>query len=154
MELNITPAIFGRKVNAFSPNNNIFLELKEDGMRQMISDFYDELVKSPIKELFPKSEEELDRAKLHSADFFIQRFGGPNYFQQRRGQPMMNRRHAPFEITVEARDEWLKCFREILLKLDIQEQTIKDFWLFLDTFSTHMINTPSKRPKFIFGEGR
>lgn len=151
MELKITPAVYGRKVASYAPDNSIYKELGEDGMRKMISDFYDLLVASPIKDIFPTTNDAIIRAKQHSSDFFIQRFGGPDYFQQNRGAPMMNRRHAPFEITPEGRDEWLKCFREVLLKLEIKEKTIQDFWIFLDTFSTHMINTPSKKPKFIFG---
>lgn len=123
------------------PSKQMLEILGEDGMRKMISDFYDLLIESPIKDLFPKNPIALEKAKEHSADFFIQICGGPQYFNQNRGMPQLNRRHQPFKITSEGRDEWLKCYKQVLEKLDLPEEVLRSFWNYLDVFSKWMVNS-------------
>ncbi|NQU86466.1 MAG: globin [Mariniphaga sp.] len=127
------------------PTTQIYVLLQEEGMRKMISDFYDLLIQSKISNLFPKNPIALEKAKEHSADFFIQICGGPQYFNQNRGNPMMARRHAPHPITPEARIIWLECYREVLQKLDLPEDIILSFWNYLDVFSKWMVNTKSNK---------
>ncbi len=146
MELTITPYKYGERIEPFLPDNGIFESLGEEGIRNMISDFYDLLVKSDIKHMFPTDNEELKLAKQYAADFIIQRFGGPNYYAQRRGKPLLTRRHEPFEITPMGRITWLECYRKVLIKQDIPEKVIQDYWKFIDEFSTWMVNTPIEPP--------
>jgi hemoglobin len=123
------------------PSNEMFLLLKEEGMRKMISDFYDLLVESEIKDLFPKNPIALEKAKEHSADFFIQICGGPAWFNKHRGQPKLNQRHLPFKITAEGREVWLNCYKAVLLKLNLPENVLRSFWNYLDVFSKWMVNS-------------
>ena len=123
------------------PSKQMFILLKEDGMRKMVSDHYDLLAESSIKELFPKNPIALEKAKEHSADFFIQICGGPDYFNQNRGKPQLNRRHLPFKITAEARIEWLTCYKRVLQKMDLPEEVLLSFWNYLDVFSKWMVNS-------------
>lgn len=146
MELNITPYKFGERLEPFLPDNSIYDVLGEEGIRKMISDFYDLLIQSDIKHLFPQDEKEFELSKQHAADFIIQRFGGPDYYNQRRGKPLLVRRHEPFKITPKSRVTWLKCYREVLMKQPLPENVMYDYWRFIDEFSTWMVNTPVETP--------
>lgn len=129
------------------PGPELLDHLKEEGLRQLISDHYDELIKSPIKDLFPSDEKGLALAKKHAGDFFIQLCGGPDYFNQSRGQPKMVQRHAPFKITPRAREIWLACYQPVLSRLDIPAEVVQAFWNYLNLFSVWMINTPEESAK-------
>jgi hemoglobin len=144
MELKITPHTYGERIEPFLPDNKIFEELGEKGIRKMISEFYDLLIMSKIKYMFPTDEEEFKLAKQHAADFIIQRFGGPDFYNQRRGKPLLVKRHNPFKITPEARIVWLECYREAILNQPLSEQTTQEYWRFIDEFSTWMVNTPGE----------
>jgi hemoglobin len=119
----------------------MFLILKEKGMRKMVSNHYDLLVKSEIKDLFPKNPIALEKAKEHSADFFIQICGGPQYFNQNRGMPQLNKRHLPFKITNEGREVWLNCYKVVLNKLGLPDEVLLSYWNYLDVFSKWMVNS-------------
>ena len=142
MEFKISEAIFGTRPAVEKPSLKFLETIKEDGLREIISKHYDLLRQSSIKDLFPQDDEEFEQAKINSADFFIQICGGPDYFNQHRGNPMMVKRHAPFKITPKARRVWLECYIEILKDLDIPEDLKKSFWNYLDIFSMWMINSP------------
>lgn len=141
MDFEISKYFSGVRPQVTLPSNKIFLLLKEDGMRKMVSDHYNLLVKSSVKDLFPKNPVAIEKAKEHSADFFIQICGGPKYFNQNRGMPQLNRRHLPFKITNDAREVWLKCYKVVLEKLDLPENVIQSFWNYLDVFSKWMVNS-------------
>lgn len=141
MKLEITEFATGARPNVPQPDLEIYTYLGEDGVRKLINDHYDLLAQSAIKDMFPPVGEALEMAKKHSADFFVQRFGGPNYYDKNRGNPMLTRRHEPFAITQEARRVWLGCYQELLPKLDMPEELILSYWKFLEVFSIWMVNT-------------
>ncbi len=145
MQYIITPAQIGQRPEVALPNPQILEYLGEEGMRKMVSDHYDLLKQSNIRGLFPPSEKGFELAKQHSADFFIQICGGPRYFDQNRGAPRMVARHAPFEITVEARRIWLESYIMILSSLDLPEDLKQSFWNYIDIFSIWMINTEDSK---------
>ena len=140
MDLKITEFPFGIRGQVTLTDPEFLKAIGEDGMRQLVSDFYDLLVQSEIKHLFPINKDELAHSKQNSADFMIQICGGPDYFNQRRGNPMMARRHAPFAITPEARIVWLNCYRQVIERLDAPESLIVSFWNYLNVFSHWMVN--------------
>ena len=141
MEFKISAYFPGIRPNVTLPTHQMFHLLGEDGMRQMVNDHYDLIIQSSIKDLFPKNPIALEKAKEHSADFFIQICGGPDYFNQNRGMPQLNRRHRPFAITAEGRIEWLRCYQEVLGKLELPDEVKQSFWNYLDVFSRWMVNT-------------
>jgi hemoglobin len=137
----ITDLPFGERRNTHKPDIKIFEYLKEDGIRQAVNDHYELLIKSEIKDLFPLAGELLEGAKKRSADFFIQRLGGPEYYKITRGNPMLANRHLPFKITPQARIVWLECYREVLCKIDtVPENLMLKYWMWLDEFSNWMVN--------------
>lgn len=148
LHFTITPGQLGQRPPVVLPHPKVLEELGEEGMRKLISDHYNLLKVSSIKELFPSSEEAFEEAKKHSADFFIQICGGPRYFDQNRGAPRMIARHAPFKITAEARIVWLEAYSEVLTKLHLSEESKQSFWNYLDIFSIWMINTSHQKASF------
>jgi len=142
MLYNITEAQLGTRPPVQIPNPAVLEYLGEEGMRQLISDHYDLLRQSDISDLFPPSDEGFALAKKHSADFFIQICGGPRYFDQSRGKPMMAARHSPFAITPHARKIWLESYIIVLSKSDMPDDLKESFWNYLDIFSIWMMNTP------------
>lgn len=141
MDFTISDYIQGVRPGVTLPSKQMYILLGEDGMRKMVSDHYDLLKESEIKDLFPKNPVALEKAKEHSADFFIQICGGPQYFNQNRGMPQLNRRHLPFKITAEARIVWLSCYKDVLQKMELPREVLTSFWNYLEVFSKWMVNS-------------
>ncbi|HKI89759.1 MAG TPA: hypothetical protein VKA38_12085 [Draconibacterium sp.] len=141
MEFTISKYIPGTRPEVTLPSTQMFSLLGEEGIRKLVSDHYELLKESRVKHLFPQDESGLERAKKHSSDFFIQICGGPMYFSKNRGKPQLYKRHLPHKITPEAREEWLECYRQVLVKHHIPEDVIQSFWNYLDFFSVWMVNS-------------
>ncbi len=143
MDLQINTYEFGERPGVTLPDPGFYKALGEEGIRNMVSRHYDLLRESPIEHLFAKNEAEFEQSKRNSADFMIQICGGPDYYNQHRGSPMMVRRHAPFRIKPEGRLVWLNCYKRVLVELNIPEHLILSFWNYINVFSIWMVNTPS-----------
>jgi hemoglobin len=141
MDFSITHFEYGQRPAVTLPKAEFLEKLTESGIRKMVSDHYDLLSRSEIRNLFPRIEEALEKAKQRSSDFFIQICGGHPYFSENRGKPMLASRHAPFHITPSARIVWLNCYQQVLSKLDLPEEIIQSFWNYLNVFSFWMVNT-------------
>lgn len=141
MNFTINQYEFGQRPPVTLPSPQFIQFLKEEGIRKMVSDHYDLISKSEIKQLFPRIEEALDKAKQRSSDFFIQICGGHPYYNENRGKPMLAGRHRPFAITPQARIVWLQCYIQVLSKLQIPEDVLQSFWNYLNVFSFWMVNT-------------
>jgi len=143
MNLDITYAQFGVRPPVSKPIPEFLIEVGEEGIRKLINDHYNLLRKSDISHLFPFDDEDFEKAKLHSSDFFIQICGGRAYFAENRGAPQMIGRHAPFRIDAKARQTWLELYKPLILELEkegVTETSLKSFWGYLDIFSIWMIN--------------
>ena len=72
---------------------------------QLVDEFYKRVeLDSNLRAIYPT---DLAPGKDHLAWFLIQRFGGPSYFNQQRGAPMLRKRHNQFSITPTMRDAWV-----------------------------------------------
>jgi hemoglobin len=140
IELKITDALKGSRPNVSLPHSGILAFLKEEGVRELISDHYDGIKQSSIRNIFPPDDVIFEAAKKNSADFFVQILGGRNYYNENRGAPMLVRRHLPFKITEEGRKVWLGIYKELLPKLGMPDELLLSFWNYLDQFSIWMIN--------------
>ena len=123
------------------PSRMIFARMGEENIRAMLRDFYIELEQSEIRAMFPK---DVVKASEKSADFFIGLLGGPPYYHQRHGSPMMRGRHMPFAIDSRARQVWLDCFETVLAdaeeKYSFPPELLPSFHQFLVGFSMWMVN--------------
>lgn len=139
---NIDTDFDGNPPRVTLPNPEFFKFLGEEKFRALVSRHYDLLVESSIKDIFPTHERALAAAKKHSADFFIQLMGGPEYYKESRGEPMMRKRHLPFTIDMNARIVWLQCYQIALNELtDVPAHLLQSFWDYLERFSLWMINS-------------
>ena len=144
MHFSITPVILGTRPPVTKPNPLFLKSIGEARMRKLISDHYEGIKRSDIFFMFPQSDEAIEQAKVNASDFFIQICGGPAYFNQNRGAPMMAKRHAPFPITQNARITWLTLYMPLLNELigeGVDEALVQSFWEYLDIFSAWMMNT-------------
>ena len=145
LDFSIHPYQEGVNPPVTKPNPAFLAEIGEQGMRDLFTRFYTLLYQSPIKDLFPDTEEEMQIAAQYSADFFIQICGGTPYFNQNRGAPQMRKRHAPFAITPHARLHWLVAFEEALQPIiddpSKQRKNIQSLWNYINIFSIWLINT-------------
>lgn len=142
MKLEIKDIPFGERPVITPLDPKILDLLGEEAIRKLISDHYEALVECPIKDMFPPKGIALELAKKHSADFFIQRLGGPEYFNNTRGKPMLATRHGHFKITPQGRIEWLKIYQTLLPELNLPEELLNNYWIYLHDFSNWMVNTP------------
>ena len=51
--------------------------------------------------------------------------GGPQLYIERYGHPFLRRRHLPFKIGEEERDQWIYCMTKGMLNLKMEEEKIK-----------------------------
>lgn len=120
--------------------STLFLEVGEASFRALAENFYKEIAKSSIRDLFP---EDFTKPAEHQADFLIQVTGGPAYYAEKRGPARMRARHFQWEITEEARQVWLGCYSIALEKSLLNETQKKILWQFLEQFSLWMVNQKS-----------
>jgi hemoglobin len=123
------------------PSKEIYGVMGEANIFRMMSDFYGELGKSAIRNLFP---DDMEEASKKSAAFFVTLMGGPPLYFEKYGPPRMRARHLPFEIDERARQIWLDCFEKTLgrasEKYDLPPQHLEGFRDFLESFSAWMVN--------------
>ncbi|MEN6587339.1 MAG: group II truncated hemoglobin [Sulfuricella sp.] len=90
-------------------------------IRKLVDRFY---------ELMDELPEAYTARKIHPADltesgnkffdFLSGWLGGPQRFVEKYGHPMLRRRHLPYAIGPEERDQWLMCMKQAL------EETVED----------------------------
>ena len=51
--------------------------------------------------------------------------GGPQLYTDRYGHPFLRRRHLPFKIGEEERDQWIYCMTKGMLNLKMEEEKIR-----------------------------
>jgi hemoglobin len=145
MELKISHGVMGVRPPVTKPHPGLLHQIGEERFRKLVDDHYELIRDSDIAFLFPvNDEEDFAQAKKNAADFFIQICGGPDYFNQSRGEPRMVGRHAPFRIDQHARDRWLELYAQLLPELEkegVNPEYIQSFWDYIDLFSIWMINT-------------
>ena len=91
----------------------------------------------PLLELHPQP---LDRIRFVFFEFLSGWLGGPDLFTEKYGHPMLRKRHLPFLIDEELRNQWIYCMDKALdIEIDnpLLRQNLKKSFLQL---ATHMIN--------------
>ena len=115
----------------------------EAGVRKLVDRFYDymdsESQATEIRQMHAKSL----RASREKLFLFLSGWlGGPDLYVQQYGHPMLRRRHLPFAIGKQQRDQWMHCMRKALddmpIEADLKERLEKAFMATAD----HMRNQP------------
>lgn len=98
--------------NALTPYERIG---GETVVRSMVDRFYDLMDLEPgYAALRAAHGSSLDKARDHLFWFLCGWLGGPNYFVERFGHPMLRARHMPFKIGILERDQWLACMDQAM----------------------------------------
>jgi hemoglobin len=70
--------------------------------------FYQDVALDPVLlRLYPSEPDAFEAARRHLELFLVQYWGGPADYNERRGQPRLRLRHAPFAIGPAERDAWV-----------------------------------------------
>ncbi|KGX87715.1 globin domain-containing protein [Pontibacillus litoralis] len=106
----------------------------------LVEAFYKRVAKHP--DLIPIFPTDLTETIRKQEQFLTQFFGGPTYYTEEHGHPMLRARHLPFEITPTRKDAWLACMKEALEETCIEEPYRSAIYQRLSQTAHHMMNTP------------
>lgn len=73
-------------------------------------------------------------------DYLTGYLGGPPIYMEKRGHPMLRRRHFVAEIGPQERDEWLLCFRRAMDDTITHEKLREIIWAPIEKLAFHMQN--------------
>ncbi|MFP1633052.1 group II truncated hemoglobin [Zhengella sp. ZM62] len=73
-------------------------------------------------------------------EYLMMWLGGPQTFIEKRGAPMLRRRHLPFGIGTAEIEGWLACFRQALDETVPQAQLRDVIWQNVERLGHHMRN--------------
>jgi hemoglobin len=111
-----------------------------DTIRAIVSKFYEGVADDEVlRPLYP--EEDLAPAADRFALFLAQYWGGPTTYSDSRGHPRLRMRHAPFPVTPDARDHWLRAFRAGLDSAGLTPEQDAKFWAYITYAAQSMVNT-------------
>ena len=95
-------------------------------IRAIVEAFYDVMDQDekakPIRQMHP---EDLTSSREKLFMFLNGWTGGPQLYTERYGHPFLRRRHLPFKIGEEERDQWIYCMTKAMLNLKMDEEKIK-----------------------------
>ena len=79
----------------------------EEGVRRLADTFYDRMeTLEEAAEIRAMHPDDLSESRQKFFDFLSGWLGGPPLYMQRRGHPMLRRRHFPFPIDASASAQW------------------------------------------------
>ena len=119
----------------------------------LVHAFYEGVAADPqLRALYP--EEDLAPAERRLRMFLTQYFGGPNTYSEERGHPRLRMRHAPYPVTLDMRDRWMRHMLAAMDTLDLppaQDEQMRDYFLraahmLVNTDETHPAPTSPLRP--------
>ena len=108
-------------------------------VRELVDAFYDIIEEeSPVlRAMLPKNTS-TSRQKLY--EYMSGWLGGPPLYTDKRGHPQLRMRHFPFAIGADEAEEWMRCMRSAMDRVDI-DPTVREFLdSKLSPLAVHMIN--------------
>ena len=98
---------------------------------RLVHAFYVGVASDPeLRAVYP--EEDLAPAERRLRMFLEQYFGGPPAYSRERGHPRLRMRHAPFPVTLDMRDRWMRHMLAAMDTLDLPEaqaEQMRDYFL-------------------------
>ncbi len=113
----------------------------EKGTLALANRFYDIMSEdSYAKPLYAMHPQPLDRIRHVFFEFLSGWLGGPDLFVEKHGHPMLRKRHMPFPIDQDLRDQWMYCMNKAL-DIEIDNPVLREgLRQSLAQLATHMIN--------------
>lgn len=107
---------------------------------RLVAEFYRGVASDPpLRALYP--EEDLGPAADRLRLFLEQYWGGPHTYSDTRGHPRLRIRHAPFTVTPDMRDRWLRHMNAALDSLALPEPELSEFREYVTRAAAFMVNT-------------
>ena len=95
-------------------------------IREIVEAFYDVMDSDEkAKTIRLMHPEDLTSSREKLFMFLCGWTGGPQLYIERYGHPFLRRRHLPFKIGEEERDQWIYCMTKGMLNLKMDEEKIK-----------------------------
>ena len=95
-------------------------------IREIVEAFYDVMDSDEkAKTIRLMHPEDLTSSREKLFMFLCGWTGGPQLYKERYGHPFLRRRHLPFKIGEEERDQWIYCMTKGMLNLKMDEEKIK-----------------------------
>ena len=112
----------------------------EPTFRALVDRFYEGVAEDPpLRAMYP--EEDLGPAADRLRLFLEQYWGGPHTYSETRGHPRLRMRHAPYAVTPDQRDRWLRHMLAAVDTLALPEQEDAELREYLVRAAQFMINT-------------
>ena len=106
----------------------------------LVAEFYRGVASDPpLRALYPEADLEpaADRLRM----FLEQYWGGPHTYSETRGHPRLRIRHAPFAVSPDMRDRWLRHMNAALDSLGLPEPELAEFRDYVTRVAAFMINS-------------
>lgn len=114
-----------------------------DTFVRLVDAFYEGVAgDEPLRALYP--EEDLGPAADRLRMFLEQYFGGPNTYSETRGHPRLRMRHAPYAVTPDQRDRWLRHMLAAADQVALPEAEDTELRSYLTYAAGFMVNAPSE----------
>jgi hemoglobin len=111
-----------------------------DTFVRLVDAFYEGVAgDEPLRALYP--EEDLGPAADRLRMFLEQYFGGPNTYSETRGHPRLRMRHAPFAVTPDQRDRWLRHMLAAADQVALPEAEDTELRSYLTYAADFMVNS-------------
>jgi len=144
-----TNAIMGERPVVVAPNAQFLEQLTVESFKELVNQFYEEIVQSDIAHYFPEDEDLLSKIKEKNGSYFIMMCGGDErYISQFGGEFDQIKTHEMFSIPNKARLEWLGCWETVLkehVEKKVDKEHIQSYWNWLEVFSKHIVNYENDR---------
>jgi hemoglobin len=106
----------------------------------LVAEFYRGVASDPpLRALYP--EDDLGPAADRLRMFLEQYWGGPHTYSETRGHPRLRIRHAPFAVSPDMRDRWLRHMNAALDSLGLAEPELTEFRDYLTRAAAFMVNS-------------
>lgn len=113
----------------------------EAKIRALVDAFYNHMDELPetygIRKLHA---EDLSNSRQKLFEFLSGWMGGPQLYVEKYGHPMLRKRHLPFAIGADERDQWMLCMKLALTDVVESESLRNELYAAFDKVADHMRN--------------
>lgn len=118
--------------------DTIYSKIGPERLQQLVGHFYDIVFnESSIAHLF-QTDRDVVRDKQYR--FLTQFLGGPQLYSEVYGHPRMRARHLPHAIGSAEKDEWLRCMRLAIDKMNFEDDLGDVLYNCFPQVAQHMVN--------------
>lgn len=118
---------------------SIYESLGEDKIKTLVKHFYQEISKTPeLLQLYKVKD--LAGAEERLFLFLVYVFGGPPTYLEKRGHPMLRRRHFQWPIDSKMRNLWMECMLKALDQIPMKTEVRESILEYFVKAANHMVN--------------